>query len=184
MSAALAIRGVRDYLRQQHGWTSQSCGIQYQAYPPTHAGPFYIALDDAGVETGPEETHALKEILTLRVGVWRRPGGLPTDMLGNLQMPDDVYLANALTLADLERKVIVKRLGGLHQNYAVMNSVNAQFGLPNDNLGAEFRMPLVYRGRTAMESFVNPGDANPAFFGYKLTFKGLMRLQKNEGTIG
>jgi len=186
MSAALSIRGTRDYLRKKHGWDYKTCGIQPNAEPPTRLmmANHYVALDDAGVDTeGGHDSDYLKEFPALTVGIWIKPGATPKDMLGNFQMPDDVYLSHVITLADLERSVIVDRLGGLHKSYECMNAVNAQFVLPNDNHGAEFRMPFVYRGRSKIDGLPIEGTET-VVIGYKLRFKGMMRLQKNRGTIG
>jgi hypothetical protein len=59
MSMGMALFGLERYLRTQYGWTATQCGVQHRCLPPPRAGQFFIGIDDAGVEGGPEETNAL-----------------------------------------------------------------------------------------------------------------------------
>ena len=185
MSMALALEYTVDWLRDKNGWTVQQCGVQYDAIPAMDAGPFYVAVDDAGVESGDASTDSLKEILTITIGIWRRPEHLMKDKRGILKLSTDKYLIGAYTLAELERAVLIHNSAipgknGLHHNWAFVNGINARYNLPQDQLGAGFITPLSYRGRGRMESIaIDNGSTDPAaFFGYRLRFRGLMREMK------
>lgn len=191
MSLGMGLHGVRDWLRSQYGWKENQCGVQYQCLPPASADNFYIAIDDAGVETGPEETDALTEVLNIEIGAWRRPGGKPADRLGMLKLPQDLYLAAVHTNTDLERAVITptgasRDKGGLHKNYGAMNFINTLFRLPDADLGAGFMEPLHFRGCGRFESITVPGKSSDpdVFYGRRLRFRGLKRIQKVRATIG
>jgi hypothetical protein len=191
MSMGMGLHGVRDWLRTQFGWKENQCGVQYQCLPPATADQFYVAIDDAGVEVGPDETDALTEILNIEIGVWRRPGGKPADRLGMLKLPQDIYLAGIYTNTDLERMVLcptgaAKNKGGLHKNYGFLTFVNTLFGLPDDDLGAAFMDPLNFRGFSRFESIAIPGQSTDpdVFYGRRLRFRGLKRIQKVRELIG
>lgn len=181
MSMGMALLGTRDYLRTSLTWTLKDIGIQYNNFPPNAAKNWYVAIDDGGVEGTPAKQYYLKEIYTITVGVWRRPGRVPQDVSGNLMIPDDIYISGIETVNDLERKVIK----WLHNNYLLMASINTQFSLPTatgagagaggDVFGQE---PLIYRGRTKNEFITIPGtnDAQ-VWFGRRLQFRGLTRTQ-------
>ena len=70
---------------------------------------------------------------------------------------------------------------GLHNNWAFVNGLNTRYNLPDVIHGAEFRMPLRYKGRGRMESLALPkGETDAdAWFGYRLRFRGLERTQKH-----
>lgn len=191
MSMGMGLHGVRNWLREQFGWKENQCGVQYQCIPPAIGEQYYIALDDAGVETGPEETDALTEILNLEIGVWRRPGGKPADRLGLLKLPTDLYLNNIYSNTQLERMVIVatgpvKQSGGLHMNWRLPLFINELFKLPNDDEGAGFLGALTFRGYSRFESIGIPGQGNDAvaYYGRRLRFRGLKRIQNVRATIG
>lgn len=178
MSMAMALEGTRDYLRNANSWDHTLCGIQFEARPPNRAGQFYVALDDGGVSTGPDNTDALTEIYTIEVAVWRRPGHLPRDREGELQKVDDIYLSNIQTLHSLEREIIAR----LHNNYSLMTAVNAQFSLPTGSMADKFLQPWVYRGRSKVEGMTDD-NGNRTFIGRRLQFRGMKRIQKR-GSIG
>lgn len=185
MSMALALEFTAEWLRDKHGWTVQQCGVQYDAIPAMDAGPLYVAVDDAGVESGDASTDSLKEILTITIGIWRRPEHLMKDKRGILKLPTDKYLIGAYTLAELERTVLVHNSAiagknGLHHNWAFVNGINARYNLPNDQEGAGFITPWSYRGRGRMESIaIDNGSQQPdSWFGYRLRLRGLQRETK------
>lgn len=191
MSMALALEYTQEWFRDKYSFKVSQCGVQPQAQPPLDAmGPFYIAIDDAGVQTGNEQTHSLKEILTITVGIWRKMEHFsPKILRGNLKLPQDKYLAGAFTLAEMERKVIVRRSGGeplygLHFNYDFVNGINARYALPHETLGANFVFPFQYKGRGQMEELgYDVGAGDPILWsGYRLRFSGLAREQKLTGT--
>lgn len=173
MSMAMALQGTRDYLRTTNTWDYKTCGIQFESKPPNIAGQWYVALDDAGVDTGPDNTDALTENFSIDVGIWRRPGGLPNDRQGELQKVDDIYLANIQSLHDLERLVISQ----LHNNWTMISTINTQFSLDNTTL-MPFNMPWIYRGRSKMEGVTLADGTARAFLGRRLRFRGMRRIQK------
>lgn len=192
MSMGMGLEAIEKWLRAEYGWKVNQCGVQYQCLPPATADQFYVAIDDAGVENGGSEgTDSLEEVLNIEIGVWRRPGGKPADKLGLLKLPDDVYLPAISTNTDLERLVQIpsgaaKRNGGLHRNYGFLIFVNELFKLPSDELGAKFTEPLLFRGANRFESIAFAGAKNDAhaFYGRRIRFRGLKRIQKVRATIG
>lgn len=186
MSMAFALEYGMEWLRSKYSWQPNQCGVQYDALPPAEAGPFYVSLDDAGVETGPDATASLREILNITIGIWRKPEHLAQkDRKGNLALPVDKYVMGAYTLHDLQRMVLVgnpsQGLFGFHQNWLFMNGLNTRYGLPSVGDGGTFSTPLFYRGRGRMEFIGIEGttasqDAQP-FYGYRMRFRGLLREQ-------
>jgi hypothetical protein len=181
MSMGMALEGVRDWLRDRNGWTNMECGVMFRCIPPNRAGQKFIAIDDGGVETGPDNTHALTEIYTLEVGIWRRPGHLPKDMLGQSMLPEDLYLPEISTLNDMERRVIF----WLHNRWELLTYINGKYGLPDEGRGDNFIEKLSYRGRTKVET-AQPDEGQPGlvFIGRKLRFRGLKRIQKITDSLG
>jgi hypothetical protein len=181
MSMPLALEHTQEWLREKNGWKDNECGVQYDALPMLQdAGQFYVAIDDAGVETGNELTDSIKEILTLTIGIWRRQEHLSQrDRKSILKLPTDKYLLGSWTLFDLERTVLLPRLNGLHANYAFVTALNLRYNLPDEDFGATFILPLFYRGRGRMETYgVDDGGATQCWYGYRLRFRGLAREQK------
>lgn len=179
MSISLVLQGVRDYLRAEYQWRQNECAVTTNAEPIPTAGDFFIGVEQVGVETGQEATDSLKEAFTVEVGVWRRAGSRPPDRFGELRMPSDLYLANMHTLHELQRKVVVSSAGagGLHKNYRFRTFVNSLFGLPNLDDGPEFTTPLYWLGGALRPEGVEVGEGGPAFFGYRLRFRGMLREQ-------
>lgn len=191
MSMGMGLHGIQDWLRQEYGWKANQCGVQYRCLPPATAGDYYVAIDDAGVETGPEETDALTEILSPEIGIWRRPSGKPADRLGLLKLPEDIYLNSIYSNTNLERMVICPTRedtskGGLHMNWGFVTFLNSKFELPSADLGAGFLSPLIFRGFSRFETVGIPGKSNDpdVFYGRRLRFRGLKRIQKVRATIG
>lgn len=181
----MVLHGVRDYLRQQYAWTAKECGVQRDAIPPGTAGNYYIAIDDTGVDGTAADNDHLRESFNLEIGVWRRSGGKPDDRLGHLKLPDDIYLANVLSLTDLERRVLVSKnnTGGLHQNWSLWTYINSLFGLPSDTDGPGFTGALSFRGFSRLEGVALADTAGvPAFYGRRLRFSGLERTQIIRGS--
>lgn len=189
MSMAFSLQYGAEWLRTKNGWTVQQCGVQFDALPPNDAAPFFIALDDGGVEGGPDNTEALTEVLNWTIGIWRKPEHLQLkDKRGDLQLPRDKYLVGSYTLHDLERKVMVanptNNLFGFHKNWAFMKGLNERFALPHVVDGDAYFTPLSFRGRGRMEMIgIDKGmlpngevDAQ-CWFGYRLRFRGLQRTQ-------
>lgn len=190
---ALVIEYTVSWLRLKNNWAINQCGPQVDALPAMDAGPFYVAVDDAGVETGGEDSDYLKEIFTITIGIWRRPEHFSQrDRRGELKLPNDRYISGAYTLADLERLVLVHKTvagvatkNGLHGNWLFRQALNTNYGLPDATLGAEFTGCLTYRGRSRMEGVAidNKTVADPEpWLGYRLRFRGLSRTQKMRTT--
>lgn len=181
MSMALVLEHTAEFLRKYNGWTYEQCGVQYDAVPMLqNAGQFYIAVDDAGVETGNDSTDSLKEVMSITVGVWRRSEHLSQrDRRGNLKLPFDKYLAGAYTLHDLERTIIVPRLNGLHANYTYVNELNTRYNLPDPDAGPVFHLCFMYKGRGRIETYgVDDANTIQTWYGYRLRFRGLTREQR------
>lgn len=186
---ALALEHTVLWLRERYGWKPNECATAYDAMPLPDSGQFFVGVDDGGVEVGNDSTGALTEVLTLTVGIWRRPEHLAARGLrSRLKLPTDKYLLGAATVHDLERRVIVCRgpadpecrLDGLHQNPRFVVELNQRYGLPDKDLGDKFTNQLFYRGRGRME---NPsvdldGNNSQAWYGYRLRFRGLTRIQR------
>lgn len=189
MSMAFSLQYGAEWLRTKYGFQANQCGVQYDALPPNDAGMFYIALDDGGIESGPENTAALTETLNWTIGVWRKPEHLfLKDKRCDLQLSIDKYLIGAYTIHDLERKVIVDRpvnkLHGFHENMEFLQGLNARFSLPHTQDGDVFFTPLRFRGRGRMEMIgvdrgtLGNGEVDTQlWFGYRLRYRGLMRTQ-------
>ena len=185
MTMAYVLEYAQEYFRAKYSWKSNQCGVQFDALPPAEAGPFFVAIDDGGVEAGDDRTASLKEIINITIGIWRKPEHLAQkDRKGNLALPLDKYLIGAYTLHDLERLVIAynpnEKSFGLHDNWVFMNELNTRYNLPGIN-GGQFATPLRYRGRGRMEfigieSSTVGQDAQP-YFGFRLRFRGLLREQ-------
>lgn len=188
MSMALALEFARDWLIEKNGWDVHKCGVHFDAIPPleaSSAAPFYISIDDAGVETGNELTDSLKEILSITIGIWRRPEHLSPDRRGIMKLPSDLYLAGTVTLNDLERLVIVHKSAsgavknGLHRNYQFVSALNSRYNLPDAALGDAYKFPFIYRGRGRMETIGLDGSSDiTLWYGYRLNFRGACREQK------
>ena len=184
MSMAMALEYVTEFLIERNGWTKNQVGVQPESVPPYDAGPWYIALDDSGVETGNDETDSLKEILTLTIGIWRRPEHLQNDRKGMLKLPQDKYIIGAWTLHALERATVVHKSAipvknGLHNNWSLVSGINTRYNLPSEEGGANFTQPLRYKGRGRMETVGYADEQNVhTFYGYRLRFSGLHREQK------
>ncbi len=190
MSMAMVLEYTAVWFREKYSWTPQQCAVVHDCEPPAEAGQFFIGIDEAGVEPGPDNTDALTEIFTITVGIWRRPGYLgQRDRRGFMKLPDDMYVQGAYTLSDLERKVIIHKStlhaaeqnkDGLHNNWAFRTAINAAYNLPDLALGAEFTGCFHYKGRGRMEPLVvDEGNTAQAWMGYRLRFRGLERIQKH-----
>lgn len=173
MSMAMLLEGTRDYLREQMPLTAHECDVQFQGTPPAVAGQFFIALEDAGLASGPEESHYLKEIYSIEISIWRRPGPLQRDRWGEFEFRENKYLGSAKTLEKIERSIIEL----LHHKPAAMVDLNTRFSLPSEHLGENFSSSLRYRGRGGVLTNVLPESPEIAFIGRTLTFSGSMRLQ-------
>jgi hypothetical protein len=184
VSMAMALEGTRDFLRAHASapWAAVSdenkvkhCGIQDRGFPPPMAPAFYVALDDAGVESGPENNDYLKEILNIEVSVWREASRTPKDYRGKLFTKDDLYLSQIYTISDLERFV----LAVLHRSFTLRVAINDQFDLPNVARQEQgFEGCLMYRGRARAEVAVDTDSGNSReFIGMRLRFRGLHRNQ-------
>lgn len=180
MSMALALEYGVEWLREQHGWKYNECGVQQDALPALDAGPFYISLDDGGVESGLPDTDCLAETLSMLVGIWRRPEHLTKMLRGQLKLPNDKWLAGVFTLHEMERKVIIHKQKGFHRNYDFVNALNTRYNLPHETNGAKFINPWVYLGRGRMETvgITDDSDRGQSWYGYRLRFRGLGRIQK------
>lgn len=192
MSMALVLRFTRDWLREKNGWDHTQCGVQAMAEPPYEAAsPFYIGLEDGGVEPGNELTDSLKETLSITIGIWRKPEHLGHDLAAGLTLPQDQYLLGSLSLYEIERAIIVHKSftgsvkNGLHGNYQFVQDLNAAYNLPDESLGAGFIGCWKFRGRGGVEPLGR--EDGQAWIGFKLRFRGVWREQKQRlinDTIG
>jgi hypothetical protein len=176
MAMSMILEGVRDFLQKENGWDKHRCGIQQGGLPPAVTRGFYVALDDAGVETSPPENHYLKEIYTIEVAVWRETAPISADLSGIAQLKSDQYIKGAATLHDIERKVI----RSIHHNQALRNAINGQFVLPGSD-GDLFLLPLIYtgRGRNELQGvFAQNQQQSAQWLGRRLRFRGATRNQK------
>lgn len=187
MSMAMALEFVRDWLREKNGWNYTNCGVHQDAEPSLEAAsPFYVSIDEAGVESPDSETDSLKETLSIRIGIWRKPEHLFQDKRGILKLPSDIYLTGSFALAEIERKIIVHKMAagaqkhGLHRNYQFVQALNQRYNLPDEGLGDKFNFPFRYLGKGAMEELglINSQGNVQTWIGYRLRFKGLAREQK------
>ena len=189
MAMALALEYMTEWLRSKNNWKPSECGVQPEAQPALDAGSFYIALDDGGVEvTGNDETDSLKETLNITIGIWRRPEHLNKSIRGNLSLNTDKYLIGSWTLHDFERKIVIHRREtgtvklGFHRNYLFLSALNTRYNLPDPLYGADFKTPLLYKGRSKLESLALDGGTDiQAWYGMRLRFRGLDRTQKLSG---
>lgn len=186
MSMALVLEHTQEWLREKYGWAPNQCLVTHGAQPVFDAGYFFVGIDDSGVEPGPEDTDALKEVCNITIGVWLRPEHLQADKRGILKLPVDMYLSSSWSLYDIERAIIVSRsaegaeLYGLHHNWGFSSALNTRYSLPSTTYGAEFRGVFRYRGKGPMESLaMDDGSGNiHSWFGYRLRFRGMERIQK------
>lgn len=181
MSMAFVLEHTAEWLRKYNGWKHNECGVQFDAVPMLqNAGQFYIAVDDAGVETGNDTTDSIKEVLSITLGIWRRSEHLSQrDKRGELKLPFDKYLAGAYTLHDLERAVLIPRLNGIHANYEYVNELNTRYSLPDPDNGGVFHLCFMYKGRGRIETYgVDDGNTVQTWYGYRLRFRGLTREQR------
>lgn len=179
MSMSLCLEFTQEWFREKYRWKPNECGVEFNNVPAYDAGYFFVSIDDGGVETGQQSTDSLKEVLSINIGIWRRKEHLMKDQLGQLKLPQDKYLVGSWTLSELERKVILPNLFGLHQNWQYMTALNQRYGLPDAKLGADFRYTFYYRGRSAMisQTLTNSNSPEQVWFGYQLRFSGLAREQ-------
>lgn len=178
MSMGMVLEGVRDWLRDKNDWKVIECGVMMDTVPPNRAGQKYVAIDDDGIDTGPENTHGLTEFYNLSIGIWRRPGHLPKDQQWNMVIPEDTYLPEISNLNDLERRVVF----WLHNRWDLAGWLNTKYSLPDAGKGDKFTGQLVYRGRSKIESAI--GDEGNRFIGRRLRFRGLRRVQKITSDLG
>ena len=184
MSMDLVLEGVQEWLREKYSWANNQCAVQYNAEPTVDSGQFFVGIDDAGVEESSGDTDCLAEIFSIQIGIWRRPEHIVPDRRGKLKLNTDKWLLGAKTLASLEQKIKIHNSGqsgknGLHRNYAFKDYLNSYWSLPSSTQGSIFVSPLIYGGRTRMETVGLLDGSNPkAFYGYRLRFRGLLRTQK------
>ena len=174
MSMALVLEGIRDFLRSENGWKKGECDIRQGGVPTETSRAFYVAIDDAGVETAGADQHYLKEIYSIEIAIWTETGSLPADMSGLAQLASDKYTIGRETLDNLERAII----GQLHQEQDPRNQINTQFNLPAE--GCIFLMPMIYSGRPRNEIIgaARRGSQIAQWLGRRLRFRGFDRIQK------
>lgn len=178
MSMGMVLESVRDWLRERNSWPQTECGVQLRAVPPNIAGQKYIAIDDDGVDAGPDKNRELSESFGFEVAIWRRPSHLAPDMTGMVMLTEDRYKPEISTLNDLERRVIKH----LHQNWDYLAFLNDKFGLADAGRGDNFILPPVYRGRSKIDFAMI--DQDTAFIGRRMKFRGLKRVQKHSIDLG
>lgn len=166
---ALLIATVR-HLREELRYTTQQCDIQPDGRPPATMGEFYVAIDEAGVQSN-EKTH-LRETFSITVTITRRTAPTPRDRRGSL------YADRSRALAAIERPVIV----AVHNNQTLRALANAELGAPQENLGDQILQPLWYAGRSrtryeSAEWCGAGGNDNDAFMVRTLNFQGGLRVQ-------
>jgi hypothetical protein len=185
MTMPLCLEFTQSWLREKYGWKWNECGVEFESIPSYSAGQFFVSIDDAGVETGRDDTDSIMEILSINIGIWRRKEHLMNDQRGMLKLPQDFYLLGSRTIAKLERQVILPNssngpMYGLDKNYDYLRELNTYWQLPSAENGATFTEPFRYRGRGSMETRAltdNQGNNEQIWYGYKLRFRGLKREQ-------
>lgn len=173
---AMLLEGTRDYLREKMPLKATECDVQHDSMPPWPSGQFYVTLEDNGTASGPDVSYYLKEIFSVDIGIWRRPGPLQKDRWGTFQFRDNQYLGSVQTLDRIERRIIEL----LHNKPAAMVDLNNRFGLPNEEAGDRFSAYFRYRGRSGMENKFPPEQGasdDIMFIGRTMSFTGSMRLQ-------
>ena len=172
MSMGVVLKQVRDHLRNSMSLGVDQCGIAPGGSPPETAAEFYIAIDESQVRSTARDH--LNEVYEIEIAVWRRPGQFPADQQGDLTLADDPYLAGILTLDDLERAVI----RNIHANYAdVTAAANTAIGAPSEQAGDVFQLAMYYAGRAGTEVIKHETGRDAAWFGRRLKFAGMNRVQ-------
>lgn len=169
MSIAYLLQAARDRLRTVVPLSNDRCNLQPGGRPPARMGEFYVSLDEGRVQ-GSDRTH-LKEIYTINIWITKRTGKYPPDKYA------EVYLANAVGLDAIERKIIA----ALHGVQAVRVAANTLGSLPGAGTGDIFQQPLWYTGRGATApagAEWNGGEGeNNTFLVRLLQFTGGLRVQ-------
>jgi len=177
MSTGIILQQVRNHLRSAMSLDVDQCGIQPGGRPPHSAGELYVAVDDGG--TTSDARNHLHEQYRIEVAVWRRAGQHPADRLGDVQLPQDPYLEQLLTLDQLERQVI-QHLHGDFANVTAAANAEAATGTPGG--GDVFQLALYYVGRDKTESIdaVPSATASTEWLGRRLSFSGMDRIQATD----
>lgn len=180
MSMAMVLEGSQDFLRQLYEWKPTECVVAPETLPTASAGPFFIGIDEGSVEGGEENSHKLKEVFNIEIGIWRRPHNLPKDRWREYLKVQNMYLPEVATLDTLERQVITalhgygKRNGGP----SLWEFINTKFQLPISGRGDRFNGTLMYKGRGKSEVISLPAEEGGGeFYGRRLRFRGLDRTQ-------
>lgn len=187
MSMGMALEGICGYLQREYDWDHNQCDVQLETLPPASCGRFFIGIDDAGCIAGDSQTDSLKETLEIEIGVWQRSGGMTSDRMGQIKLPENKYLKNTKALDKLIRLVVVPKAnssgGGLSANYRLLKYINEKFSLPNEENGPGFITPLFSAGYGRLLTITIDGGSGPiAFYGRKLRFRGLTREQLLRGS--
>lgn len=184
---SIVLQATETWLRSSCDFDNTQCGIQPRCEPPPIAGQWYVGIDDGGIDqtarhdsTG-EFDQYLREVFTVEIGIWRRPGQFPMDRRRELMKNVSPYLLEQQSIESLERKIIV----ALHKAQgwrAIANDV-AGGGLPLGGRGDVFSLPLGYAGRGKNETLalIRTSNDPDLFFGRRLRFRGATRTQALEG---
>lgn len=175
----MVLEGAQDFLRVLNNWKPTECVVAPETMPIATAGQFFVGIDESSVEGGEENTHALKEIFNIEVGIWRRCGQFPKDRWREQLKTQNIYLPEVATLDTLERQVLTTLHGyGRRSGPSLWEFINAKFGLPVTGLGDKFNGTLMYRGRNKSEVISLPKEEGGGeFYGRRLRFRGLHRTQ-------
>lgn len=177
MSMGICLRVIRDTLRTTHGWHPRDCRPMPRGEPPeNHPSEWFVGIDEAGVDSGPDDFYGLQETYRVDIWVWRKLGQYPKDELGTVLLDEDPHLANILLPEDLERKVIKT----MHFSYAIMNAINVVID-PSAENGSGLNQPFRYQGRgRTTTTLVNDGGGGQSWAGRALRFGGAKRTQTIE----
>lgn len=144
-------------------------GLQPEGRPPATMGDFYVALDEAGVQS--TEKVSLRELFAVQVYITKRTGRHAADKF------DSLYLELTKGLRDLERQVLT----ALHNNQTVRAMANALAGVPQESQGDAYLQPLFYTGRSRSQfhgaEWIGTTGDNHAFIVRILNFSGGLRVQ-------
>lgn len=175
MSIEFWMEAVRDHLRSTLAFPGGAdkavhyVDIQPNGQPPAAIGDYYIAVDEASIESA-DKTH-LKEIFQLEVTITKTIGQFRKDQLSS------AYFHHSRGLGPIESSVKV----AIHNNQDLRALANFKGGLPSTVNGDQFIQPLWYlgRGRTRFEAgdWAGLEPDKKAFMVRVLRFGGGIRTQ-------
>ncbi len=172
MSTGHILLRVRDHLRSTLSLDTDQCEIRCEGNPTSVAGQFFIGVREMGVQG--EGKSFLRELSRIEVAVWRRASDVPHDRSGDLHLSSDPWLSAVFALDEMERQVI----RAIHGNHADLPKwLNNSLSLGEAPQGDRFLLPLFYEGRSGTEALSNKKERPAAWYGRRLQFAGMTRVQ-------